>query len=110
MTAEEGLAVEKRIIQLLQHLGIERAHIAASEAGDVRDLLKTQGDLIASLTLVSSRPFGHDVLSPFASRLLFITGEHGVLARRVYGSMAHLPTARKRTNGEPGGHAEWRGG
>ena len=93
MTAEEELTVEDRIIGLFQHLGIERAHIAASIAGDLHELLQTWGDSIASLTLVSPHGFGHDVLSPFESRLLLVTGEHGAIAEQVFHNMAKLPTA-----------------
>ena len=34
MAAEEHLTVEERILQLLQHLGIQKAHFAACEPQD----------------------------------------------------------------------------
>ena len=92
MPNDEELAVAERIIQLFQHLGIERAHIAGSVAGDLRDFLRARADSIASLTLVLPHGFGADILSPFASRLLLVTGEHGNHARLNY--IEKLPTAK----------------
>jgi hypothetical protein len=93
MTTENALTVEERIIQLLQHLAIDYAHIAASVPGDLRDILKTRADIIASLMLVLPQGFGPDMLSPFASRLLLVTGEHGNHARQVFNYIEKLPTA-----------------
>ena len=51
MTAAD-LSVADRLLQVLQHLGIERAHFAASMLADVTGLAQAHPERIASLTLV----------------------------------------------------------
>jgi SAM-dependent methyltransferase len=94
MTTNAEISVAGRVNQLFDHLGIERAHIAASVAGDLHDLMQTRQDLIASLMLVSPRGFRHDLLSPLEFRLLLLTGDHGPIARQVGSSIAKRPTAK----------------
>ncbi|MBI2986537.1 MAG: methyltransferase domain-containing protein, partial [Deltaproteobacteria bacterium] len=83
--------VEERIIQLLQHLGIERAHFAARMAGDWAGLVTSHPDIVSSLTLVC--PWGMKVsaLRPSTSRLLVITGDQGQAAEEVHRAIASLP-------------------
>jgi hypothetical protein len=46
------LSVADRLAQVLQHLGIERAHFAASMLADVTGFTQAHPERIASLTLV----------------------------------------------------------
>lgn len=93
MTMEAEPPLEKRIAQVLRHLGIGRAHIAASMAPDRRGLATTQLDLVASLTLVCPSAIDPNVLSPLASRLVVFTGDQGPPAERLRQSLAPLPDA-----------------
>ena len=91
MVPQASQAVEERIIQLLQHLGIERAHFAARMAGDWAGLVTSHPDIVSSLTLVC--PWGMKVsaLRPNTSRLLVITGDQGQPAEEVHRAVASLP-------------------
>ena len=51
MTAAD-LSVADRLAQVLDHLGIERAHFAASMLADVTGFAQAHPERIASLTLV----------------------------------------------------------
>ena len=91
MAPQASQAVEERIIQLLQHLGIERAHFAACMPGDWAGLITSHPDIVSSLTLVC--PWGMKVsaLRPNTSRLLVITGDQGQPAEEVHRAVASLP-------------------
>lgn len=51
MAFEAPLPLVDRLLQLLQHLGLERAHVAAAVPGDWRGLARAHADRIASLSL-----------------------------------------------------------
>ena len=91
MVPQASQAVEERIIQLLQHLGIERAHFAACMPGDWAGLITSHPDIVSSLTLVC--PWGMKVsaLRPNTSRLLVITGDQGQPAEEIHRAVASLP-------------------
>jgi len=89
MTAVE-LPVEERLLQLLQHLGIECAHFAARGGGDWGGLAARHPDCIASLTLICPRGMDPSTLGPLAPRLLVLAGDQGrpdELVRQVVGNL-----------------------
>ena len=88
MTEEAELPVDERIIQVLRHLGIARAHIGARMAPDWQGLATRETDLIASLTLVCPPAIDPNVLSPVASRLVVFTGDQGLPAEQLRRSLA----------------------
>jgi SAM-dependent methyltransferase len=75
LTTENDMTVEKRILHLLQHLGIEQAHFAAGDMGNLTDLASLHPELFASLTLVGPSPPNPDVVGSLASRLLVFRGD-----------------------------------
>ncbi len=91
MATQASQPVEERIIQLLQHLGIEHAHLAAYMPRDLDGLLTSYPDSISSLTLVC--PWGINVraVRPNTSRLLVITGNQGRPAEEILRAVASLP-------------------
>lgn len=91
MEAEPPL--EERIVQVLRHLGIARAHIGARMAPDWHGLAIRQTDLVASLTLVCPTAIDPNVLSPLAARLAVFTGDQGPPAEQLRQSLAGLPDA-----------------
>lgn len=93
MATQASHPVEERIVQLLQHLGIERAHFAACMAGDWVGLVASHPDIVSSLTLVC--PWGMQVsaLRPNTFPLLVITGDQGGPAKEVHRAVASLPGA-----------------
>ena len=53
MAADSNLALEKRLIRLFNHLGIQRTHIAGRDQHDWAGLAKHHPEAIASLSLPS---------------------------------------------------------
>ena len=91
MTTDADLPVAERLLRLLQHLGIERAHIAGAVPGDWRDLAARHADRIASLTLVCPLGIDPSALAGVASRSLVFLGDHGPTADRVHAGVAGVP-------------------
>ena len=84
------LPVEERLWQLLQHLGIERAHFAARGGGDWGGLAAKHPDCIASLSLICPRGMDPSPLSALAPRLLVLAGDQGrpdALVQQVVGNL-----------------------
>jgi ubiquinone/menaquinone biosynthesis C-methylase UbiE len=91
MVTQLSHSVEERIIHLLRHLGIERAHFAACMSGDLAGLATLHPDVIASLTLVCPWGMKVDALRPISGRLLVITGDQGQPGEEVQRAVARLP-------------------
>ncbi len=94
MTTEAGPAVEERIRQLFQHLGIRQAHVAGRLPRDWTGLATTYPDLCTSLSLVCPMAVDSDTVSHLASRLLVVGGDQGPPAERVQRAMERIPEAR----------------
>src|SRR5262249_31562836 len=93
MITEVELPVEERLLQLLQHLGIARAHVAARGGGDWGGLAARHPDCIASLTLVCPRGMDPGSLGTLAPRLLVLAGDQGQPDAIVRQAVAHLQEA-----------------
>lgn len=93
MTTEAHVPVADRILQLLRHLGIARAHVAGAMPGDWRGLATTDAARVASLSLVCPTGFDSSTVSAMASRLLVFHGDRGPTAERVRAAVARLPEA-----------------
>ncbi|MGZ8452518.1 MAG: class I SAM-dependent methyltransferase [Candidatus Binatia bacterium] len=77
MTNLTDAPLEDRLIELMRHLGIERAHFAACMPRDWVGLLNRHKNAVASLTLMC--PMGID-LAPLSAEpppLLIVTGDQG---------------------------------
>ena len=96
-SADSELPVQERLVQLLQHLGIQRAHFAARGVGDWNGLVTIHPESISSLTLVCPQPFGPNDLGALAPQVLVLTGDREPPAERVRAAMASLPDARFET-------------
>jgi SAM-dependent methyltransferase len=90
--AEANLSTADRLVHVLDHLGIERAHFAASMLADVIGLTQTYSERIASLTLLCP-PRLDPSLGALGPRLLIIAGDQGRPAAMVRNSVASLPEA-----------------
>jgi ubiquinone/menaquinone biosynthesis C-methylase UbiE len=93
MATEPERPIEERLMQVLQHLGVASAHIAARNPGDWLGLATKHAEAVASLTLVCPQGMEPDLLSPLASRLLVIAGERGRAAERAKQVVMNLPEA-----------------
>src|SRR5215472_12688633 len=85
--------VEACLAELLDHLGIARAHFAGRSLADLQDFIAEDPKRIASLTLVCPTVLNPRSLSPLGARLLVVSGDHGLGARRVRAVLPDLPEA-----------------
>ena len=90
----EAPPVEVCLTQLLDHLGIPRAHFAGRSLADLQDFIVKHPERIASMTLVCPTVLNPRSLAPLGARLLVVTGDHGLAARRVRAALPDLPEAR----------------
>src|SRR5262245_10694013 len=90
---EVELPVEERLVQLLQHLGIARAHVAARGGGDWGGLAARHPGCIASLTLICPRGMDPSTLATLAPRLLVLAGDQGRPDALVRQAVAPLQSA-----------------
>jgi ubiquinone/menaquinone biosynthesis C-methylase UbiE len=93
MTADKGLAVENRILQLLKHLGIRQAHFAGRTPSDWTGLATMSPETFSSLTLVGPASIDPQTIGTLGSRLLVINGEKGANANRVQRAVERIPGA-----------------
>jgi ubiquinone/menaquinone biosynthesis C-methylase UbiE len=94
MTTAEDVSVADRLAQVLDHLGIERAHFAASMLPDITGFAQAHPERIASLTLVCPLRLDPSSLRALGARLLIIAGDQGHPAAMVRRVVAGLPEAR----------------
>ncbi len=93
MSLERELLIEERILQLLHHLGIQRAHFAARDPGDWMGLASSYPDFITSLTLVCPNTIDPDALRALAPRLLVFTGDGDSRTQGVKRAVESTPDA-----------------
>jgi ubiquinone/menaquinone biosynthesis C-methylase UbiE len=93
MMTETEHPIAARLIQLMQHLGLERVHIAGRLAGDCSGLAMVHPETIASLILVCPKDIQTSALPHLASRLLVFTGDQGGPAEAVHRAATMLPEA-----------------
>jgi ubiquinone/menaquinone biosynthesis C-methylase UbiE len=84
----------QRIIQVLAHLGVEKAHFAASMAGDWNGLVENYVEWIGSLSLVCPVTVNSAVLESLASKLLLISGDQPPYSERISQALNGLPGAQ----------------
>ena len=94
MATATEIPVEKRILQVLQHLGITKAHFAARSAGDWSGLAAVHPEIIASLSLVCPQSFDPGALAAVSPRLLVLNSEEGPAAEMVRRNLEGLPDAK----------------
>lgn len=74
MTTTTEHTITDRIFQLLQHLGIKKAHFASRTLGDLTGLTEQHPEMFASLTMVCPAPPSVDIIRPIAPGLLVFRG------------------------------------
>jgi SAM-dependent methyltransferase len=93
MTSVGGRPVEAHLINLFDHLGIGRAHIAAGRLGltDWQGLATRHPDRVASLTLINPPILDAGQIGGLASRMLVVAGNVGPTAEGSVKLLADLP-------------------
>jgi hypothetical protein len=74
MVADTELAVAARLGQLLRHLSVTQAHVAARLTADWSGLATTHPEVFASLTLVCPTAIDTGTLRPLSPQLLVVAG------------------------------------
>src|SRR5579859_1867005 len=88
------LQTQDRIAQLLQHLGIRRAHFGSGYAADALSVVRASPESIVSMTLVCPFRIPMDPFRPLGARLLFVHGDRGPGADSLPRTLAALPEAK----------------
>jgi SAM-dependent methyltransferase len=93
MTSAAGRPVEAHLVDLFEHLGIEKAHIAAGRLGltDWQGLATRHPDRVASLTLINPPILEAGQVRGVASRMLLVAGDQGPTAEGAGKLLADLP-------------------
>jgi ubiquinone/menaquinone biosynthesis C-methylase UbiE len=96
VTSAEIRPVEACLVDLFEHLGIEKAHIAAGRLGitDWQGLTTRHPDRVASLTLINPPILDEDRLRGLTSRVLAVAGDQGPTAEGAVKLVKELPEAR----------------
>jgi SAM-dependent methyltransferase len=89
----EDLSLADRLLQVLDHLAIERAHFAARMLADVTGFVEAHPERIATLTLVCPPRVDPSALRALGTRLLIIAGDQGRPAAMVRDAVKSLPEA-----------------
>ncbi len=93
MTTGADLSVADRLAQVFRHVGIQRAHLAASVLADITGFVQAHPERIASLTLVCPPRLDPGPLRVLGSRLLIIAGDQGGPGTMVRQAVTSLPEA-----------------
>src|SRR3954452_13331976 len=86
-------SVEACLAELLDQLGIAKAHFAGRGSADLKGFLSQLPERVASLTVLCPAVLDTRTLAPLGERLLVVTGDRGPGARRVQAGMPELPQA-----------------
>jgi hypothetical protein len=89
----DDVPVDERLRQLLEHLGIKRAHFAAGDAGDIKVLAEEYPQMVASLTL--DGPGSLVISDELQTRIHLISGDDGPRAQNTARTLGRLPGVRK---------------
>ena len=89
----EDRPVEACLAELLDHSGVAGAHFAGRSLADLQGFVATHPERITSLTLVCPTVLNPRSLAPLGAKLLVVTGDHGLGARRVRAVLPDLPEA-----------------
>ena len=93
MTSAEVRPVEACLVDLFEHFGVEKAHIAAGRLGltDWQGLAARHPDRVASLTMINPPILDAGLIRGLASRILVVAGDRGPTAEGGRKLLADLP-------------------
>ncbi len=93
MTTHTTLLLEERVFQILEHLGIKKAHFAAKLPGDWQGFVTAHPECVDSLTLLCPRRADPGLLKTISPKLLVITGDLGREVSILRSNLADLSEA-----------------
>jgi ubiquinone/menaquinone biosynthesis C-methylase UbiE len=84
-----------RLVALLDHLGIGRAHIASQIPGDMAGLVVAHADRLGGIVCVTPIRLDPAPFAGVADRMLLVAGEYGPTWEVASRALAQLPEARR---------------
>ncbi len=87
------LTVTERIVAVLDHLGIERVHVATQMPADIAGLIDDHAHRVGRIALIAPPRIDAGAFAQLGENLLYIAPEHGLLARTAGQALAQLPSA-----------------
>jgi ubiquinone/menaquinone biosynthesis C-methylase UbiE len=84
-----------RLVALLDHLGIGRAHIASQIPGDMAGLVVAHADRLGGIVCVTPIRLDPAPFAGVADRMLLVAGEYGPTWEVASRALARLPEARR---------------
>src|SRR5258707_12440247 len=85
----------ERLLGLLQHLGLKRAHIATQVPADIAGLAAGHAERLGGVVLCVPTRLDPAPFAGVAGRLLMIAGEHGATPGVTARAAERLPGARR---------------
>lgn len=91
----EHLTTAQRLLALMNHLGIEVAHVATQVPGDIVEFVGAAGKRIGGIVLVAPTRLDAGPFAGVADRLLMISGDKGLTVETTGQAAARLPAAAR---------------
>jgi SAM-dependent methyltransferase len=95
MDDKRDIPLPQRLIALLDHLGIQQAHVAAQIPGDIADLVAQHGDRVAGVVLCVPTRLDPVAFTKAAARTLLISAEQGMTGPVTARAAERLPGAKR---------------
>jgi SAM-dependent methyltransferase len=92
--SDTGSTIQERILQVLNGLGIRRAHFAGRMPTDWGTFVNGHSDLVSSFTFVAPTGLAPQTVDAIASKLLVITGDTGPFAENVLAASKQIEGAQ----------------
>ena len=91
----EQQTTAQRLLALMDHLGIEAAHVATQVPGDIVELVETTAARVAGVVLIVPTRLDAGPFAGVADRLLMISGDKGLTVDTTGRAAARLPGAKR---------------
>ena len=92
---QHGLTLPDRLIALLDHLGIGRAHVASQIPSDIAGLAAAHPERLGGIVCVTPVRLDPAPFAKIAGRMLMVAGEYGPTFEVTVRAAARLPDARR---------------
>ncbi len=91
----DEMTTAQRLVALMDHLGLQQAHVATQIPGDLAELAQTAASRLGGVVLLAPTRLDGASFSGVADRLLMISGETGLTVGTTTRAQSLLPTARR---------------
>src|SRR6266852_1854682 len=95
VSSNEDESTAARLVALLEHLGLARAHVATQIPGDIAELALSHPERIAGIVLCAPVRLDPAPFAGLADRLLMISGEYGPTFEVTVRAADRLPGAQR---------------